>query len=164
MLCTGCKTSYKSHKNHPKVALFQFLSEEVLKNKCLKSIPLKNWTLSNSQGVCANHFYKNNLITKSTNKRHKKSNLPHQRSSARIRLKKNAVSSVFPTLPKYLTFLPNPNQRAGTSTPCARLERINGGNYFMCVKQLIQVEKKIRVLNFFKQNVLKSSSKLLTFD
>ena len=34
----------------------------------------------------------------------------------------------------------------------------------MCVKQLIQGEKKIRVLNLLQQNVLKSSFKLLTFD
>ena len=42
--------------------------------------------------------------------------------------------------------------------------QVNGKNYFMCVKQLIQAEKKIRVLNLLQQNVLKSSSKLLTFD
>ena len=42
--------------------------------------------------------------------------------------------------------------------------QVNGGNYFMCVKQLIQAEKKIRVLNLLQQNVLKSSSKLRTFD
>ena len=42
--------------------------------------------------------------------------------------------------------------------------QVNGGNYFMCVKQLIQVEKKIGVLNLLQQNVLKSSSKLLIFD
>ena len=42
--------------------------------------------------------------------------------------------------------------------------QVNGGNYFMCVKQLIQVEKKIRLLNLLQQNMLKSSSKLLTFD
>ena len=40
--------------------------------------------------------------------------------------------------------------------------QVNGGNYFMCVKQLIQAEKKIRVLNLLQQNVLKFSSKLLT--
>ena len=34
----------------------------------------------------------------------------------------------------------------------------------MCVKQLIQAEKKIRVLNLLQQNVLKSSSKSLNFD
>ena len=104
-----CKTGYKSHKNHPKFDLFQFLSEEVLKNKCLKSIPRKNWTLSSSHKVCAKHFHESDLIKKSTNKRHKKSDLPHQRSLARIRLKNNAVSPVFITLPKYLTSLTNPN-------------------------------------------------------
>ena len=41
---------------------------------------------------------------------------------------------------------------------------VNGGNYFICVKQLIQAEKKIRVLNLLQQNVLKSGSKLLTFN
>ena len=41
--------------------------------------------------------------------------------------------------------------------------QVNGRNYFMCVKQLIEAEKKIRVLNFLQQNVLKSNSKLLTF-
>ena len=71
--------------------------------------------------------------------------------------------SEFPILTKYLTSLPNPNQRASTSTACARLEKLNGRNYFICVKQLIQGEKKIRVMNL-QQNVLKSSSKLLSFD
>ena len=42
--------------------------------------------------------------------------------------------------------------------------QVNGGNYFMCVKQLIHAEKKIKVLNLLQQNVLKSVSKLLTFD
>ena len=42
--------------------------------------------------------------------------------------------------------------------------QVNGGNYFMCVKQLIQAEKKIRILNLLQQNVFKSSSKLLTLD
>ena len=41
--------------------------------------------------------------------------------------------------------------------------QVNGRNYFMWVKQLIQAEKKIRVLNL-QQNVLKFSSKLLAFD
>ena len=63
----GCKTGYKSHKNHPKTALFQFPSKEVLKNKWLKSIPRKNCTLSSSHRVCAKHFHANNIITKSTN-------------------------------------------------------------------------------------------------
>ena len=63
----GCKTGYKSHKNHPKIALFQFPSKEVLKNKWLKSTPQKNWTLSSSHRVCAKLFYENDLITKSTN-------------------------------------------------------------------------------------------------
>ena len=62
-----CKTGYKSHKNHPKIALFQFPSKEVLKNKWLKSIPRKNYTLSSSPRVCAKHFHENDLITKSTN-------------------------------------------------------------------------------------------------
>ena len=35
--------------------------------------------------------------------------------------------------------------------------QVKGGSYFMCVKQLIQA-------NLLQQNVLKSSSKLLTFD
>ena len=42
--------------------------------------------------------------------------------------------------------------------------QVNGGDYFMCVKQLIQAEKKIRVLNLLQQNALKSGSKLLAFD
>ena len=62
-----CKTGYKSHKNHPKIALFQFPSKEVLKNKWLKSISQKNWTFSSSHKVCAKHFHENDLITKSTN-------------------------------------------------------------------------------------------------
>ena len=41
--------------------------KEVLKNKCLKSIPRKNWTLSSCHKVCAKHFHENDLITKSTN-------------------------------------------------------------------------------------------------
>ena len=39
--------------------------------------------------------------------------------------------------------------------------QVNGGNYFMYVKQLIQAKKKIRVLNLLQQNLLKSGSKLL---
>ena len=120
--------------------------------------------MSSSHREFAKHFHESDLITKSTNKRHKKNDLPHQRSLAQICLKNNAVPSVFPTFPKYLTSLPNLNQRVGTSTACARLEKVNGGNYFMCVKQLIQAEKKIRVLNLLQQNVLKSSSKFLTSD
>ena len=42
--------------------------------------------------------------------------------------------------------------------------QVNGRNYFMCVKQLIQAEKKIKVLNLLQQNVLKSNSKLRTFN
>ena len=42
--------------------------------------------------------------------------------------------------------------------------QVNGRDYFMCIKQLIQAEKKIRVLNLLQQNVLKSGSKLLAFD
>ena len=59
-----CKTGYKSYKNHAKIALFWFPSEEVLKNKWLKSILQKNWTLSSSYRVCAKHFYESDLITK----------------------------------------------------------------------------------------------------
>ena len=69
---SGCKTGYKSHKNHPKIASFQFPLEEFLKNKWLKSIPQKNWTLSSSHRVCAKHFHESDLITKSTNKCHKR--------------------------------------------------------------------------------------------
>ena len=63
----GCKTGYKSHKNHPKIALFQFPSKEVFKNKWLKSTARKNWTLSSFPRACAKHFHENDLITKSTN-------------------------------------------------------------------------------------------------
>ena len=55
------KTGYKSHKSHPKNALFQFPSKEVLKNKWL------NLILSSSHRVRAKHFHESDLITKSTN-------------------------------------------------------------------------------------------------
>ena len=90
---------------------------------------------------CAKHFYESDLITKSTNKRHKKSHLPHQRSLARICLKNNAVPSVFPTLPKYLTSLPSPNQRAGKSTACAKLEKENA--------QIVKLNEQISNQDYF---------------
>ena len=97
--------------------------------------------MSSSHRVCAKHFHESDLITKSTKKRHKKSDLPHQCSFARIRLKNIAASPVFSTLPKYLTSLPNPNQRADTSTACARLEKENA--------QIVKLNEKILNQDYF---------------
>ena len=42
--------------------------------------------------------------------------------------------------------------------------QVNGGNYFMCVKQLLQAEKKIRILSLLQQDALKASSRLTSSD
>ena len=97
--------------------------------------------MSSSHRVCAKQFHESDLITKSTNKRHKKSDLTHQRSLAQTRLKNNAIPSVFPTLPKYLKSLPNPNQCAGTSTACVRLEKEN--------VQIVKLNERILNQDYF---------------
>ena len=52
----SCNSGYKSSKNPEKVALFKFPKDESLKNKCIKAIPRKTWTVNNSHRVSTNHF------------------------------------------------------------------------------------------------------------
>ena len=62
-----CKTGYRSHKANKKIQLFKFPIDVVLHRKWMSAIPRQDWTVNNSHRVCANHFYRNDFQTTTTN-------------------------------------------------------------------------------------------------
>jgi len=98
----GCKSNYKTYLDagEPAVSVFTFPKDENLKTQWLRNIPRKAWSPSKYSVVCAKHFVENDIIKEDDYR------LPdgsRQKVPTKTRLKLNAVPSIFPNLPHYLS-------------------------------------------------------------
>lgn len=84
----SCKSNYKSTLPQT-VSTFSFPKETEMKNKWLNAIPRKDWQPSKYACVCALHFHKSDFVSSSSSKNPK--------------LACDAVPSIFPNLPHYLS-------------------------------------------------------------
>ena len=62
----NCNTGYRSASSSERISIFHFPRDEQLKAKWIKAIPRKNWTLTDSQRVCAKYFNANDFQTTSS--------------------------------------------------------------------------------------------------
>ena len=89
----------------------------------MKVIPCKDWTPSCHSIVCSCHFNEEDFVTntRDSNDRRKRK---REESSVRRYLKRNAIHSIFPGLPSYLSKKKVANRSKPTSST-ARLEAEN---------------------------------------
>nr|CAI5866470.1 unnamed protein product [Callosobruchus analis] len=98
----GCKSNYDSSlKVESRKSSFKFSKNELLRKKWIRAIPKKDWISSESQTECCLHFNSYDIVKKDDI-----ITLPDgmtQIFPGRPKLKENAVSAIFPNLPKYLS-------------------------------------------------------------
>ena len=103
----GCRTGYRPRKNDSatfeKVSVFKFPADEVMRQKRLKAIPRKNWTLADSHRVCAKHFFEKDFERVSSDRREVRKKSRSSQRLKTVRLQPSAVPGIFPSLPAYLT-------------------------------------------------------------
>ena len=94
----GCRTGYKSQGNVPaNISLHKFPTDPALLNSWLRSIPRDDFVPSANARLCSLHFTPKDFITESVDDSRKK------RPLQKRRLKNDAVPTVFPCVPSYLS-------------------------------------------------------------
>jgi hypothetical protein len=108
----GCNSNYdsalKTTQNNRGMSIFKFPKNEERKQAWLKAIPRDDFTPSSSSVVCQLHFHSTDIV------RYDKQLQPDGSTKELLlnkpRLKDNAIPSIFPNLPSYLTKL-KPKER-----------------------------------------------------
>lgn len=116
----SCSGNY-GYGNAPKVAVFSFPEDENLKTAWLKAIPRANFTPSKYSKVCELHFSKEDIIRDVT-KVDKKSGECSTSHLKRPHLNVNAVPSMFPNCPKYLSKFGPPVRKSREDKMCEKEE------------------------------------------
>jgi THAP domain/Transposase protein len=98
----GCKSNYKSTLNAggQPVSTFSIPKDDILRGKWLKAIPRDNWSPSQYSVVCCLHFPETDIVKEDIFL------LPDgtlQKIPTKTRLRPEAVPSIFPNLPQYLS-------------------------------------------------------------
>ena len=121
----GCRSGYeRKHEEKAKVSFHKFPDDFEKRRKWVRAIQRdeSNWKPSSQSRVCSLHFREEDYVeSRDTNAARRK-----KRESIRCRwsLRKEAVPSVLPSLPKYLTATPSFRETAATSSGCrARQEK-----------------------------------------
>lgn len=99
----GCKSNYDSECRITKTTIttFSFPKDDTLRNKWLRAIPRENWTPSKATVVCVLHFEDRYVIT---HQDYKNYDGVMQKLLLRCpRLAVDAVPTIFPNLPAYLS-------------------------------------------------------------
>ena len=96
---TGCRSNYEKAEGY--VLIFKFPCDENLRKLWLKKIPRKNWTPGPQAVVCEVHFDEKFIskIEEYIDKDGQKKTFPRKRPV----LSSNAVPTIFPNLPQYLS-------------------------------------------------------------
>ena len=144
----SCNSGYKSNKNPDQVALFKFPKDESLKNKWIKAITRKNWTVINSHRVCAKHFSESDFQVSSQDLKIRRCKARATQKLKRLQLKKSAIPHIFAGLPKYLPTA-TPLTRGSNSLSSARQNKVNQ-----------ELEKQNN--SFLKQDIIGSFESLKT--
>ena len=146
-----CKSGYKSVKKSDTVSLFRFPNNEIIRQKWIKAIPRKNWSVTQNHRVCAHHFDESDFITESTDKRKACKQACTNSRLQRCHLKSTAVPHIFPSLPHYLSTNPSAPRPTTSSTSDARWVNEN----FRLKKQadLLFDSEKVANLSEFKEKI-----------
>ena len=96
------KSEYKSCQNE-KIPLFNFPSNDELKQKCIAAIPCKNWQVTKTTKICAKDFTDKNIENQSTDLYDKRCTEQATQKLKRLRLKPTAILRIFPNFFKYLS-------------------------------------------------------------
>lgn len=98
-----CKSNYNSTLkcNGSYVSVFLFPKDDILRQKWIAAIPRKNWTPSKNSVVCSKHFRTSEIV------RYENGISPDGTQCSIVKrcpkLVENAVPTVFPNLPAYLS-------------------------------------------------------------
>ncbi len=118
----GCKSGYetKEKAGRAKVSFHKFPEKVSLRMAWLKAIhrDLKTWTPTTYSRVCSVHFREDDYTASRDTNIHRK----QKRQNTRRSLKKEAVPSVFPNLPGYLS-TPPPTARETSASSSQRWEK-----------------------------------------
>ncbi|XP_044746088.1 THAP domain-containing protein 1-like [Coccinella septempunctata] len=100
MCCVpGCRGNYR---NGPKVHVFKFPTDTCLLKKWISAIPRQNFEPSVFSRVCEKHFGDDNFI-KSTSAKDSRTGHTVTVPLKIPRLRRDAVPTLFPNCPKYLS-------------------------------------------------------------
>ena len=98
----GCSSNYASSVNEGRVTCFNFPSKQELQKQWIKKIPRENLVISKHTVVCVKHFKEEDIVRNDI--------LPGKNGEPdiiiprkRLKLKSDAVPSLFPNLPAYLS-------------------------------------------------------------
>ena len=119
----GSRAGYDSVKPKRRVAMIQFPKEPCLRLNGL-TLYRERICVTASMRVCANHFSADDFETESQDKRSRRWKTRESPKLKRLRLKKDSIPHIFPSLPKYLS-KPNCPRRSTLSTASTRLYREN---------------------------------------
>ena len=101
----GCKSGYDSNGDDSHVTLHSFPQDAELREKWIRAIPRKDFVPSTYSRLCSLHFQQCDFLDARTDSN--KSRLKNKSCTPlRRRLKPDAVPSVFPNTPAYLTKSP----------------------------------------------------------
>lgn len=119
----GCRTGYKLRRRETRkaagVSLFKFPSDSNLRQKWIKAIPRKNWTLTACHRVCGNHFSQEDFLSTSSDTNSRRRGCRYSQALSVRRLKNTAIPHLFPSLPHYLSKTQS-HQRSEKATAFAR--------------------------------------------
>ena len=139
-----CKSGYRSNKTAKPVALFKFPKDDVIRQKWIKAIPRKNWSITSNHRVCALHFSEVDFIFNSTDHRSGRKQARNSAKLKRLRIKSTAIPHIFPSLPHYLSSNVSTSRPTSSSTSEARLMKQN----IEISNQVNQQLERERVENF----------------
>ena len=113
----GCRTGYKSQDSPKDVTLHKFPSQSALLERWLRNIP-RDFVPSTNSRLCSIHFTANDFITESIDRRRNE-----KRPLQKRRLKDDAVPTIFPGVPSYLSRnapSDRPTTSASVESRCAK--------------------------------------------
>ena len=136
----GCRSGYSSNETSSQegpstssqilpakeVSLHKFPTEPELLGKWIKAIhrDTDNWKPSSNSRMCSLHFHDHDFIKTSQDSDFLKRNKLQSKQLTKKRLKPDAVPSIFPNCPSYLT-MKMPNIRSTNLTSENRLRNEN---------------------------------------
>jgi hypothetical protein len=109
----GCKSGYKSD-NRKDVTFHSFPKDPEVCSKWLRAIPRKDFQPSKHSRMCSLHFTDDDFVVERTDKQDRRRRKNAASHLVNRYLKKDAVPSVFPNAPSYLSS-PAPTHRVSAA-------------------------------------------------
>ena len=118
----GCKSGYVSHTpSETRITFHSFPADEKMREKLIRANPRKDFVPSKNSRICSLHFRDSDFVEERSDKnttRRKNSDCSQLKNRY---LKKDAVPSVFPNAPSYLTS-PGVTRRTSAASAASRQE------------------------------------------